>query len=93
MEFANFKTVVKEEIERRIGEEYTVRVTSVVKNNGVVRNGVIIMRDDTNLCPTIYVDEFYELYENGDVSLNYVVNEIVDIVASYSIYILYMEQM
>ena len=40
-------------------------IQSVVKNNNVQLDGLTIMEGGTNLSPTIYLNYFYETYQNG----------------------------
>ena len=58
MEFTSFKTLVKEDIERRAGKTYSVRLNDVMKNNGVVLSGLTVMQDDSNISPTIYLNNY-----------------------------------
>lgn len=43
----------------------SVSIQSVVKNNNVQLDGLTIMEGGTNLSPTIYLNYFYETYQNG----------------------------
>ncbi len=79
MEFTSFKTLVKEEIERRAGKTYSVRLNDVMKNNGVVLSGLTVMQDDSNISPTIYLNNYYEAYENGQATLAMVINDVMDV--------------
>lgn len=79
MEFTSFKTLVKEEIERRAGKAYSVRLNDVMKNNGVVLCGLTVMQDDSNISPTIYLNNYYEAYENGQATLGMVINDVMDV--------------
>lgn len=78
MEFTNFTTLVREEVERRAGEKYRVRLNDVRKNNGVVMRGLTVMQDDSNISPTIYLNDYYEEYANGNATLVNVVNDVMD---------------
>ena len=78
MEFTNFTTLVREEVERRTGENYRVRLNDVTKNNGVVLRGLTVMQDDSNISPTIYLNNYYEEYTSGRVTLINVVNDVMD---------------
>ena len=69
MEFMNFTTLVREEVERRTGDNYRVRLNDVRKNNGVVLRGLTVMQDDSNISPTIYLNNYYEEYANGRATL------------------------
>ena len=53
MEFSYFTTLVREEVERRTGDCYKVRLNDVTKNNGVVLRGLTVTQDDSNISPTI----------------------------------------
>ena len=79
MEFANFKTLVREEVERRAGADYSVRLNDVMKNNGVILSGITLMQDDSNISPTIYLNNYYEDYENGETTLGMVINDVIDV--------------
>lgn len=78
MEFTNFKTLVREEVERRAGKNYSVRLNDVMKNNGVVLSGLTVMQDDSNISPTIYLNDYYKEYENGQTTLGMVINDVMD---------------
>lgn len=78
MEFANFTTLVREEVERRTGDCYKVRLNDVRKNNGVVLRGLTVTQDDSNISPTIYLNHYYEEYINGRATLVNVVNDVMD---------------
>lgn len=43
----------------------SLSIQSVVKNNNVQLDGLTIMEGGTNLSPTIYLNYFYETYQNG----------------------------
>jgi hypothetical protein len=78
MEFTSFTTLVKEEVEKRTGDNYSVRLNDVRKNNGVILSGLTVMHDDSNISPTIYLNNYYEDYENGNATLINVVNDVMD---------------
>ena len=78
MEFSSFTTLVREEVEKRAGEQYTVRINDVRKNNGVILSGLTMMEDDSNISPTIYLNHYYEDYEDGRTTLTNVVNDVMD---------------
>ena len=74
MEFINFTSIVREEVEKRTGENYKVRINDVRKNNGVILRGLTVTQDDSNISPTIYLNDYYEDYTNGKATLVNVVN-------------------
>ena len=78
MEFTNFTTLVQREVEKRAGENYRVKLNDVMKNNGVVLRGITLMQDDSTISPTIYLNPYYDAYENGDTTLGTVIDEVID---------------
>lgn len=43
-----------------------INIKPVIKNNGVVLTSLVILRDNQNTHPTIYIEPFYEKYINGE---------------------------
>ena len=78
MEFTNFTTLVRNEVEKRAGDNYCVKLNDVVKNNGIVLRGITLMQDDSNISPTIYLNSYYDAYENGETTLGTVIDEVMD---------------
>lgn len=78
MEFINFTAMVRDEVEKRTGDCFRVRLNDVRKNNGVVLRGLTVMQDDSNISPTIYLNSYFEEYVNGRVTLVNVVNDVMD---------------
>lgn len=54
---------------KQLGEQLTgrnrVRLGSAVKNNGRIRTGIVFIETDSNVSPTIYLEEYYERYRDG----------------------------
>ncbi len=46
-------------------EDCTVELQEVTKNNGLILHGVSIREQDSNLAPTIYLEAFFEQYQDG----------------------------
>lgn len=65
MELKEFLEKVKNSVCAFLGEGTKVELKEVVKNNGVVLQGLIIMEEGTMMSPTIYLDSFYEEYTRG----------------------------
>lgn len=78
MEFSSFTMFVREEVEKRTGDCYKVRLDDVRKNNGVVLRGLTVTQDDSNISPTIYLNSYYEEYIKGRATLINVVNDVMD---------------
>lgn len=78
MEFTSFKALVRDEVAKRTGEQYHVRINEVMKNNGVILSGITMLQDDNNISPTIYLNQYYDAYENGDITLRCIVDDVLD---------------
>lgn len=68
MNFEEFKNEVKENILAHLPEKYEgadVSISEVVKNNDNHLFGLSIKREDSNISPNIYLESFFEDYENG----------------------------
>lgn len=78
MEFTSFATLIKEEIERRSDEYEQVKINDVIKNNGIVLKGITIVQNDSNISPTIYLNHYYEAFENQLISIEAVVEGVMD---------------
>ena len=66
MSFEGFYTCVRIDIQHRLGEDAEVTVNSTLKNNGIRLYGITIKEKGCNLVPTIYLEDFYERYLEGE---------------------------
>lgn len=66
MDKNNFLNQLETELEKIMGKEVGIRVQKVRKNNGVIYTGLVLQNLDVNIAPTIYVDDFYEKYQEGE---------------------------
>ena len=65
MDYERFKAEIMTKISDREGKSSCVRIHRVRKNNGVMLDGLTIMREGENISPTIYLEPFYDRYRNG----------------------------
>lgn len=65
MRFEEFTNTVLKKVEESMGEEMTVHVHPVHKNNGITYQGLIIHDPMMNIHPTIYLNPYYHKYLNG----------------------------
>lgn len=79
MNFTEFTTLVRNKVEKRVGRNYIVQVENIRKNNGVILRGLFIKSADSNVFPTIYLDRFYEQFQRNMVTLEMVIDEIMDV--------------
>ena len=78
MMYELFIKEVKEAVESKVGTGFDVTVNKVTKNNDLVLDGLVIKATDTNIAPTIYLNGYYERYEDGAMELSDVVESIID---------------
>lgn len=78
MDFNEFIEKAKNSICRYLGSSGQAEIKKVIKNNGVVMHGVIIIREGEKVSPTIYLDTFYREYKKGK-PFGTVVHEIIKI--------------
>ena len=65
MNFEEFVDEMIREVEQRMNTEVRVKKHSANKNNGTKKVALVIIRKDVNISPTIYMEEFYEQYQQG----------------------------
>ena len=58
-----FAEEVKREIAKQLGEGYELQVMDTLKNNGVSVSQLCIKKRGSQICPSIYLEEFFEKYE------------------------------
>ena len=76
MDIKEFGKVLAAEVKDILGADYHIEVSEVVKNNGVIRNALVIRKEGEFVSPTIYLESFFEDFKNGVVLMN-VVGEVV----------------
>lgn len=64
MSMEQFAENIRERLEQQ-GQFKKVSLQKVLKNNGVMRWGLLLHSAGSNIAPTIYLEPFYEVYEHG----------------------------
>lgn len=59
MEFNEFSEKLREKIDDYVGGETVVKLQKVHKNNSVVLTGLCIVREDEQVVPNLYIDDYY----------------------------------
>ena len=65
MKLEKFMEAVTIKVQEIAGEDASVHVQEVRKNNNVLLHGMTILRKGQNVSPTIYLDSFFEMLEDG----------------------------
>ncbi len=73
-----FASQIAKKVKKSIGDGCQVRVQAVTKTNQVTLLGLVILSKKSNVSPTIYLEPFWENYQNG-VPLEKLVEKIVTI--------------
>ena len=88
MNYEEFLTYIKEHLikclveqacmqsEKAEEEDYVIEVKQVVKNNGIVLDGVTVRKKNTSISPNIYLNAYYDAYQMGK-PLSVIMEEIV----------------
>ena len=69
MMFDEFAKAVVEKIREYLPESFanaSVELQTVLKNNGLELTGLTIRNTGSNICPTIYLEQFFEAYSAGE---------------------------
>lgn len=65
MNYNEFKEYLIEELSRRLGGDVTLSYKEVLKNNGIILDGLILADKESNISPTVYVNDFYDCFLGG----------------------------
>lgn len=72
-----------EEVKTIVGGDYKVSVKEIIKNNNVKLNAVIITAKNQTMTPTIYVDNYIEKIERGEMDIEKAAVKIVKLYHQY----------
>ncbi len=76
MEYKQFVDFIIDELRFRIEENVEIKIQHVVKNNGIKFDAVVIMPKNQNIAKNIYLNTYYEQYQNGK-EIKDILNEIL----------------
>ena len=66
MTFEAFQSYIKENVLKGWREDADIEMAVVRKNNGIELCGLYIRREEEQISPTIYLDEYYSYYLKGE---------------------------
>ena len=78
MNYTEFVNAVKEKLTRELNGGVRVNVYTTKKNNATERTGLILETPGVNISPTIYLEEFFELYEKGK-QMDWIIEDLVEL--------------
>lgn len=65
MDFEKFTQEVKKILEEKLGEGCEVRIHKTLKNNGVKKSGVMLIKEGERFCPILYLEGAYGKFCDG----------------------------
>lgn len=77
-DFDLFEQAVRDFFQEQAGKDTRVDIRVVTKNNGVQFHGLTVFFQDEHVTPTIYLEEFYQMYLRG-ASLDSVLMYMLDV--------------
>lgn len=75
----NFFKTIKKEIMNFLPSEYEEPKLNVIAKTNTIKNAMIICKKGSNIAPTIYLDEYFELFKNGR-EMSSILQEIAEII-------------
>lgn len=60
MNFDKYCKMIECKVSMYLGSDYEVSLRKVTKNNGVVLTGIMARLDGNDICPTLYLDDYYD---------------------------------
>ena len=73
--YEEFKQMVCMEVKKAL-PDYRVSIEQIIKNNDTVLDAIII-RDDSSIAPSIYLNQFYKCYQDG-YSMEELIRDIIE---------------
>lgn len=79
MKFRDFARQVQKKVGKLCGEGYRIKIETIQKNNSVTRKGMSIRKEGEDSASVIYLDSYYVCYENDEMSLEGVAEDIYEV--------------
>lgn len=78
MNYQQFIVAIKNEVTQLVDKNTSLRIHTALKNNGKERIGLTITDKHVNISPTIYLEEYYMQFQNGN-SIENIVKSILEV--------------
>lgn len=76
MSYDAFTKEIELQLKNYMGENGTVHLHTVIKNNGKRRVGITFIETEVNISPTIYLEEYYQQFLQGE-SMNKILSQMM----------------
>lgn len=83
MSFEEFTQNVVKEIRVKAGGAFQIKEHKVIKNNNVKRAGIAVMKNEEDIGPCVYLDEFYREYESDGMRFGEIVDEVCRLILKH----------
>ena len=83
MSFEEFTENVLKEIRVKADGVFQVKKHDVTKNNNVKLTGIVLVKEEADIGPCVYLDEFYREYESDGIRFGEVVDEVYRLIVKY----------
>ena len=83
MSFEEFTENVVKEIRAKVGGAFQIKEHNVIKNNNVKRAGIAVMKNEEDIGPCVYLDEFYREYKADGMKFDEVVDEVCRLILKH----------
>lgn len=78
MTYEEFMNYVRDSLEEILGENVSVKIRQVLKNNDIELDALTILKKESNISPTIYMNYYYEEYQRG-IDIGEIISEIYEL--------------
>lgn len=85
MNYYEFKDTLVSNIKEQLDASYSVSLETIIKNNGVSLDAIVIKHKDFNISPSLYINHLFGAYENGDSSIDEIAKRLIELNNSYQL--------
>lgn len=78
-----FADLIIKELSRRFSDIEIITLNTMDKNNGLRLNGLTIKERGTNIAPVVYIDDFFQKYKAGILTIKNICNQVAEIYANH----------
>ena len=84
MSFEEFRENILQEIRARADGAFQVKKHDVIRNNNVKQAGIaVVVKEEADIGPCVYLDEFYREYESDGMKFDEIVDEVYRLILKY----------
>lgn len=83
MSFEEFTDHILQEICVMADGAFQVKKHDVIKNNNVKQAGIAVVKEEADIGPCVYLDEFYREYESDGMKFDEIVDEVYRLILKY----------